>query len=81
MSTLDVAGNSNRETPTFLISAITTINQRLKINNHICLNCYYTTRNLSDKILDMLVNYYKINEGYKNTELIVNGTRKTLIIK
>ena len=81
MSTLDAAGNSNRETPTYIISAITTIDQRLKTNNHICLNCNYTTRNLSDIQLEMLVHHYKINEGYKNTKLIVNGTRKTLIIE
>jgi hypothetical protein len=71
MSTLDIAGNSNREVPSFLQSAIRAIDNSswFKSNGKFCLTCNSQTRNLSQDSIEMLVNYYKYNCGYEGAKV------------
>jgi hypothetical protein len=82
MSTLDIAGNSNREVPSFLHKAVAAIDSSIyfKEKRQFCLTCNMHTRILSERELTMLVEYYKVNRGMTDARIVENFWMKKFLV-
>lgn len=82
MSTLDVAGNSNREVPSFLQKAVAAIDSStwFKEKRKFCLTCNLYTRNLAENELSILLDHYKNVKGLTDVRIEENEWKKKFLV-
>jgi hypothetical protein len=82
MSTMDVAGNSNREVPSFLQKAVSAIDSSncFKEEHKFCLTCNRYTRSLTDEQLNMLLEHYRVVVGLSDVRIEQNEWKKKFLV-